>query len=89
MENQTIILIVNLYNKLTIKENLCLCLTAVQERNSYAVGVWRRVKLKLDGRDPDLNKRFSVAEQVHTSIVLLMFAYLFTLHLCPLLPAIE
>lgn len=37
---------------------------ALQERNSYAVGVWRRVKMKLDGRDPDSNKRSSVAEQV-------------------------
>ncbi|XP_048245963.1 serine/threonine-protein kinase SMG1-like isoform X1 [Haliotis rufescens] len=37
---------------------------AIQERNTYAVGVWRRVKMKLDGRDPDPNKRMSVAEQV-------------------------
>ncbi|XP_052059400.1 serine/threonine-protein kinase SMG1-like isoform X1 [Mytilus californianus] len=37
---------------------------AIQERNSYAVSVWRRVKMKLDGRDPDPNKRFTVAEQV-------------------------
>ncbi|XP_076458807.1 serine/threonine-protein kinase SMG1-like [Babylonia areolata] len=37
---------------------------AVQERNSYAVGVWRRVKMKLDGRDPDSSKRLSVPEQV-------------------------
>ncbi|KAL8580399.1 hypothetical protein ACOMHN_020876 [Nucella lapillus] len=37
---------------------------AIQERNSYAVGVWRRVKLKLDGRDPDSAKRLSVPEQV-------------------------
>ncbi|KAK3583612.1 hypothetical protein CHS0354_039435 [Potamilus streckersoni] len=37
---------------------------AIQERNSYAVGVWRRVKMKLDGRDPDPNKRLSAAEQV-------------------------
>ncbi|KAK7113677.1 hypothetical protein V1264_012925 [Littorina saxatilis] len=37
---------------------------AVQERNSYAVGVWRRVKMKLDGRDPDPSKRLLVAEQV-------------------------
>ncbi|XP_065311979.1 serine/threonine-protein kinase SMG1 isoform X2 [Dermacentor albipictus] len=37
---------------------------ALQERNSYAVGVWRRVKMKLDGRDPDSSKRSSVAEQV-------------------------
>lgn len=45
------------------------CLThfhykAIQERNSYAVSVWRRVKMKLDGRDPDPSKRLSVAEQV-------------------------
>ncbi|CAH1794898.1 unnamed protein product [Owenia fusiformis] len=37
---------------------------AVQERNSYAVSVWRRVKQKLDGRDPDINQRLSVPEQV-------------------------
>ncbi|KAJ8319497.1 hypothetical protein KUTeg_004588 [Tegillarca granosa] len=37
---------------------------AIQERNSYAVSVWRRVKMKLDGRDPDPGKRLSVAEQV-------------------------
>lgn len=37
---------------------------AIQERNSYAVGVWRRVKMKLDGRDPDSAKRLSVPEQV-------------------------
>ncbi|EEC17441.1 fkbp-rapamycin associated protein, putative [Ixodes scapularis] len=37
---------------------------ALQERNSYAVGVWKRVKMKLDGRDPDSSKRSSVAEQV-------------------------
>ncbi|KAL5019170.1 hypothetical protein ScPMuIL_004892 [Solemya velum] len=41
---------------------------AIQERNSYAVGVWRRVKMKLDGRDPDINKRLSVAEQVDNVI---------------------
>lgn len=40
-------------------------ISAIQERNSYAVGVWRRVKMKLDGRDPDQNKRLSVAEQVN------------------------
>ncbi|GFO31315.1 serine/threonine-protein kinase smg1, partial [Plakobranchus ocellatus] len=37
---------------------------AVQERNWYAVGVWRRVKMKLEGRDPDPNKKMTVAEQV-------------------------
>ncbi|KAM3597338.1 uncharacterized protein V6R79_003264 [Siganus canaliculatus] len=37
---------------------------AVQERNSYAVGVWKRVKAKLEGRDIDPNRRMSVTEQV-------------------------
>eukprot|EP00106_Octopus_bimaculoides_P021655 XP_014789097.1 PREDICTED: serine/threonine-protein kinase SMG1-like isoform X1 [Octopus bimaculoides] len=37
---------------------------AIQERNSYAVSVWRRVKMKLDGRDPDANKRLTAQEQV-------------------------
>ncbi|KAF6717193.1 Serine/threonine-protein kinase SMG1 [Oryzias melastigma] len=37
---------------------------AVQERNSYAVSVWKRVKAKLEGRDVDPNRRLSVAEQV-------------------------
>ena len=37
---------------------------ALQERNSYAVSVWRRVKLKLEGRDPDSAVRTSVADQV-------------------------
>lgn len=37
---------------------------AVQERNSYAVSVWKRVKAKLEGRDLDPNRRMSVAEQV-------------------------
>ncbi|XP_032443983.1 serine/threonine-protein kinase SMG1 isoform X1 [Xiphophorus hellerii] len=37
---------------------------AVQERNSYAVSVWKRVKAKLEGRDIDSNRRMSVTEQV-------------------------
>ena len=45
----------------------CPVITAIQERNSYAVGVWRRVKMKLDGRDPDNSKRLSVSEQVSMS----------------------
>ena len=39
---------------------------AIQARNAYAVGVWRRVKMKLDGRDPDSNHRLSAADQVHS-----------------------
>uniref|UniRef100_A0A671RI04 Serine/threonine-protein kinase SMG1 n=1 Tax=Sinocyclocheilus anshuiensis TaxID=1608454 RepID=A0A671RI04_9TELE len=38
--------------------------SAVQERNSYAVSVWKRVKAKLEGRDLDPNRRMSVTEQV-------------------------
>ncbi|XP_030645489.1 serine/threonine-protein kinase SMG1 isoform X2 [Chanos chanos] len=37
---------------------------AVQERNSYAVSVWKRVKAKLEGRDVDPSRRMSVSEQV-------------------------
>lgn len=36
----------------------------MQERNSYAVSVWKRVKAKLEGRDVDPNRRMSVTEQV-------------------------
>lgn len=43
---------------------MCYCFIAVQERNSYAVSVWKRVKAKLEGRDVDPNRRMSVAEQV-------------------------
>ena len=39
-------------------------LIALQEQNSYAVSVWRRVKAKLDGRDPDSSYRMTVNEQV-------------------------
>ena len=42
---------------------------ALQEQNSYAVGVWRRVKAKLDGRDPDPAYRMTVAEQVNTLLL--------------------
>ena len=41
-----------------------LLFAALQERNMYAIGVWRRVKSKLDGRDQDNNKKMSVADQV-------------------------
>lgn len=47
------------------------CLTTKQEgttkgqhRNAYAVGVWRRVRMKLEGRDPDPGKKSTVQEQV-------------------------
>lgn len=45
------------------QQTLCL-ISAVQERNSYAVSVWKRVKAKLEGRDIDPNRRMSVSEQV-------------------------
>ncbi|GLG95063.1 Serine/threonine-protein kinase Smg1 [Gryllus bimaculatus] len=37
---------------------------AVQTRNSYALGVWHRVRMKLEGRDPDTGRKYSVQEQV-------------------------
>ncbi|XP_033630103.1 serine/threonine-protein kinase SMG1-like [Asterias rubens] len=36
----------------------------IQVRNTHAINVWRRVKGKLDGRDPDPSKRLSIPEQV-------------------------
>ncbi|XP_055526666.1 serine/threonine-protein kinase Smg1 isoform X2 [Wyeomyia smithii] len=35
-----------------------------QKRNAYAVSVWRRIRMKLEGRDPDPNRRCTVQEQV-------------------------
>ncbi|XP_073834492.1 serine/threonine-protein kinase Smg1 [Musca autumnalis] len=35
-----------------------------QKRNAYAVSVWKRIRMKLEGRDPDPNRRSSVTEQV-------------------------
>ncbi len=43
---------------------ICFFVLAMQEKNLYAVNVWRRVKAKLEGRDVDLNHRMSVSEQV-------------------------
>ena len=34
------------------------------KQNSYAVTVWRRVRMKLEGRDPDSTKRMTVEDQV-------------------------
>lgn len=45
----------------------CFSVEAVQERNSYAVSVWKRVKAKLEGRDVDPSRRMSVTEQVRLS----------------------
>ncbi|TDG41571.1 hypothetical protein AWZ03_012009 [Drosophila navojoa] len=35
-----------------------------QKRNAYGVSVWKKIRMKLEGRDPDSNQRASVAEQV-------------------------
>ena len=46
--------------------SLCYCVCtsfnflALQQQNSYAVSVWRRVKAELDGRDPDPGYRMNV-----------------------------
>lgn len=37
---------------------------AVQERNAYALNVWRRVRMKLEGRDPYLYRKLTTAEQI-------------------------
>lgn len=39
-------------------------ITKGQQRNAYAVNVWRRVKMKLEGRDPDAGRKCTVQEQV-------------------------
>ena len=39
-----------------------------QKRNSYAVSVWRRIRMKLEGRDPDPTRRCTVQEQVDLMI---------------------
>ena len=36
-----------------------------EEKNSFALSVLRRVKIKLDGREPDVLRKASVSEQVH------------------------
>lgn len=36
-----------------------------QQRNAYAVGVWRRVRMKLEGRDPDPGRKYTLQEQVN------------------------
>lgn len=39
--------------------------TKGQQRNAYAVSVWRRVRMKLEGRDPDPGKKYTTQEQVY------------------------
>lgn len=39
-----------------------------QKRNAYAVSVWKRIRLKLEGRDPDGNHRASVSDQIDYKI---------------------
>ncbi|BFG03028.1 serine/threonine-protein kinase Smg1 [Drosophila madeirensis] len=35
-----------------------------QKRNAYGVSVWKKIRMKLEGRDPDGSQRSSIAEQV-------------------------
>lgn len=44
-------------------------IVAVQKCNAYAVSVWRRVRMKLEGRDPDPGRRSTVTEQVNILVV--------------------
>ena len=52
-----------------------LIFTALQERNTYAISVWRRVKSKLDGRDQDTNKKMSIPDQVREILQCLLAVY--------------
>jgi len=57
-----------MYEKYTIKylyHLSWLFTAALQEQNTYAVGVWRRVKDKLDGRDFGSSYRLNVSDQVN------------------------
>lgn len=40
-------------------------LRVIQEGNSHAIAVWKRVQEKLDGRDPDTQNQLTVQEQVN------------------------
>lgn len=44
-------------------------IVAVQKYNAYAVSVWRRVRMKLEGKDPDPCRRSTVTEQVNILVV--------------------
>lgn len=44
----------------------------IQQQNAYAASVWKRVRLKLEGRDPDPARKHSNQEQVSTNILLLL-----------------
>ena len=59
----------------------CWNFSAIQERNSFALSVWWKVKSKLDGKDQDTGKRMLVTEQVERSY--LIFSYF--LKPCPAL----
>ena len=43
---------------------MILFLKAIQEVNSYAIGVWQKVNKKIDGKDLDTTKSLSTHEQV-------------------------
>lgn len=51
--------------------------TKGQQRNAYAVNVWRRVKMKLEGRDPDPGRKSSVQEQVSILFIVLLTLFLY------------
>lgn len=55
------------YKKLVAKQS---SIAKGQQRNSYAMGVWRRVRLKLEGRDPDPGRKYSIQEQVQFLVTL-------------------
>ncbi|KAH8386774.1 hypothetical protein KR093_002440, partial [Drosophila rubida] len=48
----------------TFAHNKCAPNLHEQKRNAYGVSVWKKIRMKLEGRDPDSNQRCTVAEQV-------------------------
>jgi len=48
----------------------------VQECNSHAISVWKRVSQKLEGKDPDPNKVLNIQEQVCIILFLILFIFL-------------
>jgi PI-3-kinase-related kinase SMG-1 len=53
-----------IYFDIFLKATFTFIITAMQERNAYALNVWRRVRIKLEGREPNPNRKYSTAEQV-------------------------
>ena len=47
-----------------MKDNAEVTAVNAEEKNTFALSVLRRIKMKLDGREPDVLRKATVAEQV-------------------------